>query len=144
MKTIALILSLSLCTITDAQERELKPAEIIAKSKSAYQQCKTYTDTGFLTAWVFMESGITREGLGELAKLKLTRLAIENGDRFSPETFAVIGEIGTLESLHLYPAKRSVEDYDASKKAYEALLPKVRESLPDLEVTWQDPPKSGN
>jgi len=87
------------------------------------------------------EIRITADGLAGLAKLKLTKLAIENADEFSPEVFVAIGKIGTLESLQVYPAKRSLEAYNASKAKHEALIAELKKQLPDLEVTWQDPPK---
>lgn len=47
--------------VVSAQENEPKPAEIVAKSKAAFQECKSYTDTGFVTAWLYMDSGSSRE-----------------------------------------------------------------------------------
>jgi outer membrane lipoprotein-sorting protein len=63
MKTHAFIFLLCflIFATASAQEHELKPAEIVSQPKAAYRECKTYRDTGFLTAWLFTDSGSSRE-----------------------------------------------------------------------------------
>lgn len=82
------------------------------------------------------EINITIKGIQTLAKLKLTKLTIENADDFDPIVFAELGNIKTLEKLHIQPKRR--DDYDESVEKYEALLISVKKELPDLEVTIQE------
>lgn len=83
------------------------------------------------------EIQITGEGIAQLAELELTYLGIENGHHLSTETFTRIGDIKTLERLHIYPARGDAAD--ASLASYEQLVATLKSVLPDLEVTYQKP-----
>ena len=83
------------------------------------------------------EINITADGIAKLAKLDLTYLGLENAETLSPETFAKIGEIDSLTRLHIYPARG--DKAEASIARYETLIKTLSTSLPDLEVTFQQP-----
>jgi hypothetical protein len=83
------------------------------------------------------EINITPEGLSGLAKLKLTRFAVENAEGLTPAHFAALAKIETLENLHFYPP-RGDESFD-----YDPLLAELKKLKPNLEVTFQEPPKKG-
>ena len=83
------------------------------------------------------EINITAEGIAQLTELKLSYLGIENGHNLSPATFSAIAKISTLKRLHIYPARGDA--YEPSMRSYGKLVETLKESLPDLEVTYQQP-----
>ncbi|MCB1228995.1 MAG: hypothetical protein KDN19_01940 [Verrucomicrobiae bacterium] len=79
------------------------------------------------------EIRISPEGLRGLAKLKLTRFAVENSESLTPEHFAALAEIETLENLHIYPPREGEFDF-------EPLLAKFKARRPEVEITFQAKP----
>ena len=80
------------------------------------------------------EVKITPEGLARLAKLKLTRFAIENAEALTPKHLAALAEIKTLENLHIYPPRTGEFDH-------EPLLAELKQLRPNLKITFQEQPK---
>jgi len=80
---------------------------------------------------------ISIDGIAELAKLKLTYLGLENAETLRPDTFARIGDIKSLNRLHIYPARG--DKAETSIRQYEILVKTLENALPDLEVTFQKP-----
>ncbi len=74
------------------------------------------------------ETNITPAGLAALAKLKLTRLTLENSEPFTPDHFAALAKIDSLKSLLIYPPRSG--DFD-----HAPLLADLKKLRPELEIS---------